>query len=72
MLGAFFSQDWVVVGDKGLFNYIDIGGGSLSAIEVTTCFILACLVPSRDRMVPVIVSSSGITLLLTQRLFVPH
>jgi hypothetical protein len=26
MLGAFFSQDWVV--DKGLFNYIDIGGGS--------------------------------------------
>jgi hypothetical protein len=27
MLG-FFSQDWVVVGDKGLFNYIDIGGGS--------------------------------------------
>jgi hypothetical protein len=26
MLGAFFSQDWVVVGDKGLFNYIDIGG----------------------------------------------
>jgi hypothetical protein len=28
MLGAFFSQDWVVVGDKGLFNYIDIGGGS--------------------------------------------
>jgi hypothetical protein len=28
MLGAFFSQDWVVVGDKGLFNYIDIGSGS--------------------------------------------
>jgi hypothetical protein len=40
MLGAFFSQDWVVV-DKGLFNYIDIGvAPALSAIEVTTCFIL--------------------------------
>jgi hypothetical protein len=35
MLGAFFSH-WVVVGDKGLFNYIDIGvAPALSAIEVT-------------------------------------